>query len=95
MTYTRHPDILACLTIIRTRPEGDPRSAISSIALFTVIRRGRREASFQLEHRFFDSTHTRAEILQGVVERIPTGAELLIRQACSATIKVRVARRSG
>jgi hypothetical protein len=81
MTHTRHPNALAALCIIRTKPEGHPRSAISSLALFTVTRRGRREADFQLEHRFFDPTHTRAEILDGVSQRIPPGAELLIRQA--------------
>lgn len=81
MTHTRHPNALAALCIIRNKPEGHPRSAISSLALFTVIRRGRREADFQLEHRFFDPTHTRAEILDGVIQRIPPGAELLIRQA--------------
>ncbi|MBA3863606.1 MAG: hypothetical protein C0517_06655 [Erythrobacter sp.] len=81
MTHTRHPNALAALCIIRNKPEGHPRSAISSLALFTVTRRGRREADFQLEHRFFDPTHTRAEILDGVIQRIPPGAELLIRQA--------------
>jgi len=81
MTYTRHPNSLAVLCIIRNKPEGHPRSAISSLALFTVRRRGRREADFQIEHRFFDPTHTRAEILDGVIQRIPPGAELLIRQA--------------
>lgn len=81
MTHTRHPNVLAALSIIRSRPEGHPRSEISSLSLFTVTRHGRREAAFQLEHRLFDPTHTRAEILDGVVQRIPRGAELLIRQA--------------
>jgi hypothetical protein len=81
MTYTRHPNVLAALCIIRNKPEGHPRSAISSLALFTVTRRGRREADFELEHRFFDPTDNRAAILGGVVERIPPGAELLIREA--------------
>ena len=81
MTHTRHPNALAALCIIRNKPEGHPRSAISSLAIFTVTRRGRREADCQLEHRFFDHTDTRAEILDGVIQRIPPSAELLIRQA--------------
>lgn len=81
MTHTRHPNVLAALSVIRSKPEGHPNSSISSLALFIVTRCGRREAAFQLEHRFFDPTHTRIEILDGVVQRIPHGAELLIRQA--------------
>lgn len=80
MTHTRHPNVLAALSIIRSKPEGHPNSSISSLALFIVTRRGRREAAFQLEHRFFNPTHTRAEILDAVARRIPYGAELLIRQ---------------
>ncbi|WP_296720990.1 hypothetical protein [Erythrobacter sp.] len=75
-----HPPILSSLIIIRTRPEYESRSLISSLALFTVIRTGRREATFDLIHARFDPTDTRAAIIEGLVERIPPGAQLLVRQ---------------
>lgn len=75
-----HPPILSSLIIIRTRPEYEPRSLISSLALFTVIKTGRKEGTFDLIHARFDSTDTRAAIIEGLVERIPPGAQLLVRQ---------------
>ncbi|WP_296722016.1 hypothetical protein [Erythrobacter sp.] len=75
-----HPPILSSLIIIRTRPEYEPRSLISSLALFTAIKTRRREATFDLIHARFDPTDTRAAIIEGLVERIPPGAQLLVRQ---------------
>lgn len=75
-----HPLILSSLIVIRTRPEYEPRSQISSVALFTATIVGRREASFDLVHARFDPTDTRADIIAGLCERIPPGAQLLVRQ---------------
>lgn len=75
-----HPPTLSALTIVRTKPEYEPRSQISSVALFTATIVGRREASFDLVHARFDPTDTRADILSGLCERIPQGAQLLVRQ---------------
>lgn len=75
-----HPPTLSALIIIRTRPEYEPGSRISSVALFTVTITGPREASFDLVHARFDPTDTRAEIISGLCERVPPGAQLLVRQ---------------
>ena len=75
-----HPPVLASLSVIRTRPEHQPRSLISSLALFTATRTSRRDVSFQLVHARFDPTDSRAEILAGVCKRIPDQAQLLVRQ---------------
>lgn len=76
-----HPPTLSALTIVRTQPENEPRSRISSLALFTATIIGRREASFDLIHARFDPNDTRADIIEGLCERIPQGAQLLVRQA--------------
>ncbi len=75
-----HPPVLSALIIIRTRPEYERRSIISSLALFTATITGRREAAFDLLHARFDPTDTRAEILRGLCQRVPPGAQLLVRQ---------------
>jgi hypothetical protein len=75
-----HPPVLAALIIIRTRPEYERRSIISSLALFTATITGRREAAFDLLHARFDPTDTRADIISGLCERVPPGAQLLVRQ---------------
>lgn len=75
-----HPETLTSLSIIRTHPENDPRSAISSLALFTITRRSLCEAAFDIEHHFFDPTDTQADILRGVVRSIPVDAVVLLRQ---------------
>lgn len=75
-----HPPVLAALIIIRTRPEYERRSMISSLALFTATITGRREAAFDLIHARFDPTDTRAEVLRGLCQRVPPGAQLLVRQ---------------
>ena len=88
MKSNRHPDILASLSIIRSRPDTDPRSAISSLALFTVMRRSGLNVAFALEHHFFDPEDDAAEILEGVASSIPAGATVLIRQANHAQANV-------
>lgn len=75
-----HPPVLASLIIVRTRPEHQPRSTISSLALFTATRTSRRDVTFDLVHARFDPTETRAAIIAGVCERIPEGASVLVRQ---------------
>lgn len=75
-----HPPVLSALIIIRTRPEYERRSIISSLALFTATITGRREAAFDLLHARFDPTDTRAEILRGLCQRVPPGAQMLVRQ---------------
>jgi hypothetical protein len=79
MTYSLHPSVLASLTIVRTSPEQTPRSAIRSLALFTVERIGRREAQFDIVHKAFDTDTPRASIIAGLCSHIPPGAELLVR----------------
>lgn len=75
-----HPPVMAALIIVRTRPEYERRSIISSLAMFTATITGRREAAFDLLHARFDPTDTRAEILRGLCQRVPPGAQLLVRQ---------------
>jgi hypothetical protein len=57
-----------------------PRSAISSLALFTAQRRRRYDVAFQLEHHFLDPCDAAADILEGVARSIPAGATLLVCQ---------------
>lgn len=75
-----HPLVLAALIIVRTRPEYERRSIISSLALFTATITGRREAAFDLLHARFDPTDTRADIISGLCKRVPPRAQLLVRQ---------------
>lgn len=75
-----HPPVLSALIIIRTRSEYERRSLISSLALFTATITGRWEASFDLVHARFNPTDTRADIISGLCERVPPGAQLLVRQ---------------
>jgi hypothetical protein len=79
MTYSLHPPVLASLTIVRTSPEQKPRSAIRSLALFTVERIGRREARFDIVHKAFDTDTPRAGIIDGLCSRIEPCGELLVR----------------
>ena len=76
-TSRRHPQTVCSLAIIRDRSEFSPRSAIRSTAIFTVTRCPESVARFSIDHRAFDRTATRAEILAGIAERIPAGATLI------------------
>jgi hypothetical protein len=78
-TSRRHPQTVCSLAIIRDRNEFNTRSAIRSTAIFTVTRCPEAEARFSLDHRAFDRTATRAEILAGIAERIPAGAAVIAR----------------
>lgn len=91
MTHASHPDTIIALTIIRNRPEHAPGSAISSIALFEVARAGTRDVRFRIEHAFFDPDQKRAEIIDGLCQRIPLNAELLVAQPRAATHRLRPA----
>ena len=88
MKLNRHPDILTSISIIRTHPETDPRSAISSMALFTVNRRSRLDVAYELEHHFFDPDDDAYDILKGAASCIAAGATVLIRQAHQAPANI-------
>jgi len=75
----RHPQTVCSLAIIRDRNEFTTRSAIRSTAIFTVTRCPEAEARFSIDHRAFDRTATRAEILAGIAKRIPAGATVIAR----------------
>ncbi|MDQ0564972.1 hypothetical protein GRI55_09530 [Erythrobacter citreus] len=75
----RHPRIISSLTIVRNRSEFARQSAIRSIALFTAQVCPDYNARFHLEHSAFDSETSRAEIIQGIVERVPQRATLISR----------------
>jgi hypothetical protein len=79
MFHSLHPPVLSSLIIVRSRPEQTRGSAISALALFTVRRQGRREARFEILHAAFDRDTPRAQIIDGLCERIPQEAELLVR----------------
>ncbi|GMM92495.1 hypothetical protein [Qipengyuania sp. MTN3-11] len=78
-TLRRHPQIVCSLAIIRDRNEFATRSAIRSTAIFTVTRGRQGAARFAIEHRAFDKTATRADILAVVAERIPSDATVIAR----------------
>ena len=78
-----HPEILSSLIFVRTAPELQRGSLISSIALFTVTRIGESEASFALVHERFDPIQNREAIIADICRLIPDNAELLVRQPWS------------
>ena len=78
-SHRRHPRVLCSLAIIRDPGESSPRSAIRSTAVFTVIREQKGGARFAVDHRAFDRTANRADILAGLAERIPKGATVIAR----------------
>lgn len=78
-----HPQILSSLVFVRTSPELQRGSRISSIALFTVIRIGESEASFELVHERFDPIQDREAIIADICCIIPDNAQLLVRQPWS------------
>jgi len=78
-TSKRHPQVVCSLAIIRDRSEFATRSAIRSTAIFTVTRCPESVARFSIDHRAFDRTTTRAEILDGIAKRIPADATVIAR----------------
>lgn len=80
MPHPGHPPVLASVIIVRNRPFPQRGSTISHIALFTVTRCGRRAARFSVSKAAFDPTTPRAAVIDGLCERIPPGAEVLVRE---------------
>ena len=79
ITHTpRHPRVLSSLRILRDRPFTDHTSAIRSVAILNIecTSDGPR---FGQAHAIFDRTESRADILRGIVERVPAGATLITR----------------
>lgn len=78
-THTpRHPRVLSSLRIVRDRPFTDHTSAIRSAALLNIECTGD-GPRFSQAHATFDRTESRADILRGIVERVPAGATLITR----------------
>jgi len=71
--------VLCSLAIIRDPADSSPRSAIRSTAIFTVRCEQKGGARFAVDHRAFDRTANRADILAGLAERIPISATLIAR----------------
>jgi hypothetical protein len=74
-----YPDVLSSLVFIRTGPELETGSLISSLALFTVTVSGESEAKFDLFHTRFDAIQDRETIIADVCRLIPDRAQLLVR----------------
>lgn len=79
MPHSLPPGVLSSLIVIRTKPELVPGSCISTLALFTVRRLGRREAQFEIIHHAFDRDTPRAQILSVLCRSLPPDGELLVR----------------
>lgn len=91
MRYShRHPGILSSLTFVRTGPELEEDSLISSFALFTVTSFGNSGASFAMHHARFDLVQNREAIIADVCRLIPRNAELLVRQPWSEYLQARI-----
>lgn len=75
----RHPRALTALTIVRDRSEFSHRSAIRGVAMLHVVRDRECGARFSLDHNAFDREKSRAEIIEGIAERIPQDATLIAR----------------
>lgn len=75
----RHPRVLAALTIVRDRSKFSHRSAIRSVALFSVVQDREQGPRFALDHRGFDRDTPRAAILAGIAERVPRDATVIAR----------------
>lgn len=95
MPQSLHPQVLSSLIIVRNKPELVPGSCISTLALFTVERLGRREARFDIIHHAFDHDTPRAQILFALCRSLPPGGELLVRAPLLHPAAVRRARADG
>ncbi len=76
----KHPRVLSSLRILRDRPFTDHTSAIRSAALLNIECTGD-GPRFSQAHATFDRTESRADILRGIVERVPASATLITRRA--------------
>jgi len=74
-----HPEVLSSLVFIRTGPELERGTLISSLALFTVTLSGESEAKFDLFYTRFDPIQDRETIIADVCRLIPDRAQLLVR----------------
>ena len=75
----RHPRVLSALEIVRDPSGPSHRSAIRSIALFTVTRCRNDGPRFKMDHRAFDRDANRSDILDGIAARIPSDATLIAK----------------
>lgn len=75
----RHPRVLASLEIVRNPTEPSYRSAIRSIAIFTVSRCPERGARFASEHYAFQRETKRSDIVEGIAKSIPADAALICK----------------
>jgi len=74
-----HPSVLTSLEIVRDRPIASHRSAIRSIAIFTVRKCPEYVARFSSEHYAFDRDCNRADIIAGIAKSIPRDATLIAK----------------
>lgn len=77
------PEVLSSLIFVRTAPELEKGSLISSFALFTVTRSGKSEAKFDMIHTRLDPLQDREVIIADICCLIPDNAQLLVRQPWS------------
>ncbi len=75
----RHPRVLASLEIVRNPVEPSYRSAIRSIAIFTVTRCPEWGARFASEHYAFERETKRSDIIEGIAKSIPADATLICK----------------
>ncbi len=74
-----HPGVLTSLEIVRDRPIASYRSAIRSIAIFTVRKCPEYVARFTSEHYAFDRNCSRADIIAGIAKSIALDATLIAK----------------
>lgn len=75
----RHPRVLASLEIVRNPAEPNHRSAIRSIAIFTVTKCPEWGARFASEHYAFERETKRSDIIEGIAKSIPAPATLICK----------------
>ena len=87
----RHPRILASFEIVRNPTEPSHRSAIRSIAIFTVTRCPEWGARFASEHYAFQRKTKRSDIIEGIAKSIPADATLICKTPPAAFHRLRKA----
>ncbi|MFI8667228.1 hypothetical protein ACIGGE_12400 [Qipengyuania sp. NPDC077410] len=73
----RHPTSLCVIAIRRNLAAQRHGSFIEGAAVFSVVKCRDWGARFSLEARSFDETHSRAQIIDGIVQRMALGATVL------------------
>ena len=89
-----HARVLTALEIVRDRPTSY-RSAIRSIAMFTVTKCNEYGARFAIEHYAFDRETKRSDILDGIARSIPNEAALICKAQPAALCEWRMAMHAG